>query len=69
MTVIESYDCTWYFDSDAMCFRSTYEGAEGSKRESPWLPYLRLIANGLDSFVIVLDRAETRKLRFSGTRR
>jgi hypothetical protein len=69
MTVIDSRDCTWYFDSETMRFRSTYGDAGGVTRESPWLPYRRLIADGRDRFVIVLDRAETRTLRFAGTRR
>jgi hypothetical protein len=69
MTVIDSRDCTWYFDSDAMRFRSIYESAAGAKRETPWLPYRRLIADGRNGFVILLDRAETRTLRFAGTRR
>jgi hypothetical protein len=69
MDVIDSRDCIWYFDSDAMRFRSVYEGAEGVQRESPWLPYRRLFADGRNRFVIVLDRAESRTLRFAGTRR
>jgi hypothetical protein len=69
MTVIESRDCTWYFDPGAMRFRSICEGAGGMKRESPWLPYRRLIADGRNRFVIVLDRAESRTLRFVGTPR
>jgi hypothetical protein len=69
VTVIESSDCTWYFDSEAMRFRSTYEGAGGMKRASPWLPYRQLIADGRNGFVVVFDRAQTRTLRFAGTRR
>jgi hypothetical protein len=69
MTVIDSRDCTWYFDSKAMRFRSTYEGVAGVKKDSPWFPYRRLIADGGNRFVIVLDKAETRTLRFAGTRR
>jgi hypothetical protein len=69
MTVIDSSDCTWCFDSEAMRFRSIYEGPGGVKRGSPWLPYRQLIADGRGRFVIVLDQKQTRTLRFAGTLR
>jgi hypothetical protein len=69
MTVIESGDCTWYFDSEAMRFRSTYASAGGMKAASPWFAYRQLLADDGNGFVVVFDRAETRTLRFVGTRR
>ena len=62
MTVIESPDCTWHFDSDAMLFRSVVKGP-GTTETTSWLPYARLIVEGSDSFVIVLDEAGRRRVR------
>jgi len=62
VTVIHCCDCTWYFDSDLMRFRSTVKCA-GAGTPTPWLPYDRLIVDGSRAFVVVLDRAGTRRLR------
>ena len=63
MTVIDADDCIWLFDSDAMRFRSTVKGLDTT---SPWWPYHRLIVRGPGCFVVVLDRAGTRRLRVTG---
>jgi len=65
MTVIDSCDCTWYFDTEAGRFRSTVKGM-ATEVEAAWLPYYELIGSS-DGFVVVLDREATRRVRYTGT--